>query len=496
MRNIVILSLVFFAWIYFWLNSHAPEDDFEVSIEVPSVEIDLDSIQRRGKLIALTRYDANSFFIYKGQPMGFEYELLQLFAKSIGVDLEIKIPRTNDSLYIMLEEGSGDLIAANLVVTKERSDDVLFAEPHNTMRQVLVQKLPENYRYMNAKQRKNALIQDPIELIGKTVIVPKDGAFHRRLENLSKEIGGDIIINPTGYETEDLIGMVSRGEIEYTVADENTAELNKSFYKNIDVKVPISFSQRVAWGFRKTSPNLKAAADEWIVKLREGANPRYNIIFNKYYRNSSLYNTRRNSEYYVLETGAISPYDALFKKYEKPPLIPWTLLASMAYQESRFDHSAESWAGATGLMQVMPATGAEMGFTDISSPENNLRASMKFLDFVYKNYWKDMKDTAETVKFMLASYNAGPGHIKDAQRIAAVLGLDSLKWDDNVAVAVRKLSNPEYYYRPEVKYGYCRGDEPYFYVKEIMDRKRMYDGILEATAARKSSETVVDTAKI
>jgi membrane-bound lytic murein transglycosylase F len=487
MRKIMLLLLVFFVWIYFWLMENKFEDEHDVRVVIPSVEIDLDSIKARGKLIALTRYSTNSFFIYRGQPMGYEYELLKLFAKEIGVDLEIKIPSTADSLYIMLEEGSGDLIAANLAITKEMSEHILFSEHHNTMRQVLVQKLPENYRFMNAKQKREALIQDPIDLIGKLVVVPANSAFHHRLLNLSKEIGGDIIVNTTeDYETEDLIAMVSRGEIEFTIAYENTAELDKSFYKNIDVSVPISFPQRVAWGFRKTSPNLKNAADEWLTKIRRQA--AYNTIYNKYYRNSSLQNSRRNSQFYVLETGAISPYDALFKKHEKLPLITWTLLASMAYQESRFDHSAESWAGAQGLMQVMPATGVAMGFPDISTPEKNLRAGIKFLEFVHRYYWKDMQDTSEMIKFMLASYNAGPGHVKDAQRLAGMLGLDSLKWDDNVAVAIRKLSNPEYYYRPEIKHGYCRGDEPFFYVKEIVDRKRMYDGILEATAAKKSAE--------
>jgi membrane-bound lytic murein transglycosylase F len=482
--------MVFLAWIFLWFEEKSPLEEDEFTNETESINIDLDSIKKRGKLIALTRYNANSFFIYRGQLMGYEYELLKLFTKEIGVDLEIKIPSTRDSLYQMLESGEGDLIAANLAVTKETSENILFSEHHNTMRQVLVQKLPANFRFMNSRQKKESLVQDPIDLIGKTITVPANGAFHHRLLNLSKEIGGDIIINATEkYETEDLIAMVSRGEIEFTIAYENSAELDKSFYKNIDVSVPISFAQRVAWGFRHTSPELKTAADEWITKLKRNANPTYNIIFNKYYRNSSLYNSRRNSEYYVLETGAISPYDALFKKYEKPPLIPWTLLASMAYQESRFDHSVESWAGAKGLMQVLPTTAASMGIEDISTPANNLRASVRFLEYVYKNYWKDMTDTTEIIKFMLASYNAGPGHIQDAQRIAAIDGGDSLKWEGNVADAVRKLSNPEYYYRPEVKYGYCRGDEPYFYVKEIMDRKRMYDGILEAMTARKTTDT-------
>jgi membrane-bound lytic murein transglycosylase F len=294
--------------------------------------------------------------------------------------------------------------------------------------------------------------------------------------------------------------MVSRGEIEYTIADENLAELNRSYYKNIDVSTAVSFSQRIAWAFRPSSPKLKEAADDWIMKIRGGANPLYNIIYNKYYSNTSLYNTRRNSEYFVLESGMLSPYDSLFKKYEFLPIVPWTLLASMAYQESKFDNSQESWAGAKGVMQVLPQTAAMLGFKDISTPESNIRASVKYLRQIYENYWKNMADTSEMIKFILGSYNAGAGHIKDAQRIAAHLNLDSLKWDDNVAVALRKLSDPEYYYRPEVKYGYCRGDEPFFYVKEIVDRKRMYDGILEVTAAKKftadSLKTVLDSVRL
>jgi len=487
MRYITIATFTFLFWLYLWFASKENNEDiFGFLHENSKDAIDLDSIQKRKKLVALTRYNANSFFIYKGQPMGYEYELLQLFAKEIDVDLEIKIPSTPDSLFIMLENGQGDMIAANLAITKDKNEHVLFSKHHNTTRQVLVQKIPDNYEYMNYKQKKTALVSDPIELIGKTVTVPANGAFHRRLENLSKEIGGDIVINPSDiHEQEDLIGMVSRGEIEYTVADENLAELNRSFYKNIDVSTAVSFSQRIAWAFRHTSPKLKEAADDWITKIRADANPLYYVIYNKYYANTSLYNTRRNSEYFVLESGTLSPYDSLFKKHEFLPIIPWTLLASMAYQESKFDNSQESWAGAKGLMQILPQTGAMLGFKDISHPETNVRASVKYLRQIYENYWKDMADSSEMLKFVLGSYNAGTGHIKDAQRIAAYLKLDSLKWDGNVAVALRKLSDPEYYYRPEVKYGYCRGDEPFFYVKEIVERKRMYDGIIEAAAAKK-----------
>ena len=492
MRNIVIGTFLFVLWIYFWIKIHEPEVEYNDTPPAPAVLIDLDSIKSRGKLIALTRYNANSFFIYRGRAMGFEYELLQLFARELGVELEMRIPRTQDSLFILLENGGGDLIAANLAVTTEKSESILFSSHFNTMRQVLVQRLPDNFRFMNERQRRAALVQDPIDLIGKTVTVPANSAFHHRLINLSREIGGEIIVNPTDiHDADELIAMVSRGEIEYTIAYENSAELEKSFYRNIDVSVAISFPQRVAWGFRHDSPQLAAAADEWISRFRANNNPTFNVIFNRYYRNPSFHNARRSSQFYVLETGAISPYDALFKKHEKPPLIPWTLLASIAYQESRFDHSAVSWMGAQGLMQVMPGTALDMGFEDVvSCVENNIRAGVRYLEFVHRHFWQDMQDTSEMIKFMLASYNAGPGHVRDAQRLAESLGLDPNIWDDNVAPTIRKLSNPEYFYRPEVRHGFCRGDEPFFYVREVLARQRMYEGILDAMATRRASEGV------
>ena len=101
---------------------------------------DLADIQKSGKLVVLTRYNANTYFLYKGQEMGFEYELLKKYAQSIGVDLEIKTPQSWDSLTLMLKQGEGDLIAANLTITSERKKELAFVTHHNTTRQMLIQK--------------------------------------------------------------------------------------------------------------------------------------------------------------------------------------------------------------------------------------------------------------------------------------------------------------------------------------------------------------------
>ena len=154
------------------------------TVETPL--IDLAHIKERGKLIALSRYNAHSFFIHKGKPMGYEYDLLKLFTKEIGVDLEVKTSSTWDSLYIMLENGEGDLIAANLTVTIDKSKSVSFSKPHNTTRQMLIQRKPKNYRKLKKHQIDKKVIRNTLDLIGKTVAVRKVSPYYTRLENLNQ----------------------------------------------------------------------------------------------------------------------------------------------------------------------------------------------------------------------------------------------------------------------------------------------------------------------
>lgn len=453
------------------------------------VPLDLDSIVKRGRLVALTRYNANSFFLYRGQPMGYEYELLKLFADELGVELEIKIPSTRDSLFVMLNNGEGDLIAANMTITKERSERVDFSYHHNTTRQVLIQKKPDNWRRLKRHITEKQLIRDPLELLGKTIAVRKGSNYHQRINNLMLEMGGEIFIDTMddSYETEELIKMVNDGDVKYTIADENIAQVNSVSYPNLDMETAVSFSQRVAWAFRKSSPKLRDAADSWMEKLRAGNSPTYYVIYNKYYKNNLRFKKRKESQFYSLETGTISPYDTYFKQYAHDPMFPWTLIAAQAYQESRFDPTTTSWAGAVGLMQLLPKTAEDMGITNSEDPVQSIHAGVKYLRYVHKHFWTDLPDE-EAVKFVLASYNAGVGHVKDAQRLAKELGMDPNKWDDNVELAILKLSDKHYFYNPVVKHGFCRGEEPHNYVRDIFARKKIYDGILVQAEAQKRRE--------
>lgn len=454
----------------------------------PVVSIDLDKIKERGKLVALSRYNASSFFIYRGQPMGYEYDLLKLFAEELGVELEMKTPSTWDSLYIMLNKGEGDIIAANLVITLELAKKVSFSEHHSETRQMLVQRLPRGYRRLKRHQIEKRLIRNPIDLIGKTVTIRNRSTFAHRMRNLIDEVGGPINLDlvKTDIESEQLIRLVSEGIIDYTIADENVASLNSSYFSNIDTKTAVSFPQRVAWAVRKNSPQLKDAIDTWMTKLKANNNPTYYVIYNRYFKNKQDYKKRRKSDHFLLETGNISEYDSLFKKYETE-LFPWTLLAAQAYQESRFETDKKSRFGAVGLMQLLPTTAEQMGIYDLHVPEKSVQAGTRYLKYLYTNHWSHLPDS-EAVKFTLASYNAGPGHVFDAQRVAEKLGLDGNRWDNNVEDAILKLSHKKYIYMPEVKYGFCHGEEPRNYVRDILDREDMYLKMIKEAKRRKDEQ--------
>lgn len=441
---------------------------------------DLDEIVERGKLVVLTENSSTSFFVYKGEPMGFEYELLERFADYLEVELEVVLVENIDSVFTMLNNGEVDLAACNLTITKERSELVNFSTPYLITRQVLVQRKPEFWHKMPSNELSNYLITSTIELIGQDVHVRENSSFYERLMNLSDEIGGNInvIATPGETDTESLIRMVAEGEILYTVADENVAMINQTYYNNLDISCPISFPQQIAWATRKTSSQLNQEINKWLSQQIGGST--FNTIYNRYFVAQKSQQDRFTSAYSTIGgSGNISEYDSLIKVYCKQINWDWRLVASLIYQESRFKPDAVSWAGAFGLMQLMPGTASRYGIDSSASPEQNLYAGIHKL-YRLDEYWKDIiTDPEERVKFILASYNAGVGHVNDARRLATKYGKSDLIWDDHVAEYLLLKSKADYYNDDVVQYGYCRGDEPYNYVKEILTRYNYYQKVVQ-----------------
>jgi membrane-bound lytic murein transglycosylase F len=447
---------------------------FEKSKEIQITLDDLDIIKEKGKIVVLTDYNSTSYFIYRGQPMGYQYELLQELADYFGLQLEVIVSNDLNHSFNKLENGDVDLIAANLTITKQRKQIMDFSVPHSKTRQVLVQRKPDKWENLDKKSLESSLIRDQLDLAGKTIYVQANSSHAFRLKNLSDEIGENINIIEANEEVEHLISLVASGEIDYTVSDENVAQVNQKYYQNIDVETPLSFHQNLAWAVRKNSGKLLTEINKWLVHFKKTRE--YKLIYAKYFQNNRSAQIVE-SDYYALASGRISAYDDYIKAYSEELGWDWRLIASLIYQESRFKPNVKSWAGAFGLMQMMPATARRFGINQNSSYEQQIRAGIKFLTWLEEKL-DFIKDPDEKTKFALAAYNVGLGHIIDARNLAEKNGSNPDVWENSVDKYLLSKSDPKFYNDPIVKYGYCRGKETYAYVRDIMERYEHYRNLI------------------
>lgn len=437
---------------------------------------DLDDIRERGVLRAITDYSSTNYFVYRGEPMGFHLDLLKQFAAHIGVDLELSVENDiQESLDALYEENSVDIIARNLTVTRSRKQHVAFTEPHSLTRQVLVQRKPQGWYNMRSSDIENNLIRSQLDLGGKTVHLQRGSSPVMRLKHLMDEIGDTIYIIECDMSTEELIELVASGEIDYTVSDDNLARLNEMYYASIDARTPLSFEQNLSWAVRNDSPQLLEAINQWLVEFKN--THQFAEIYNKYFNNPrSVFIAK--SELHSLGGGRISDFDEYFKRYADIVGWDWRLIASLSYQESRFNPSAVSWAGAFGIMQLMPGTADMLNVDETATVQEHISAGIRYLRWLDERLQNEIRDDEQRKKFVLAAYNAGLGHVLDARRLAEKYGRDPNVWKGNVDYFLLNKSNPKYYRDPVVRHGYARGSEPYHYVSEIMERYRHYKNAL------------------
>lgn len=444
------------------------------------VNIDLNKIKERGSLVAIVDNSSTGYFIYKGRPMGYDYDLLKLFSDYLEVPLEIKFTPSIERAFEMLNNGEGDIIAYSLTVTKERKERVAFTSSHFTTRQMLVQKKPDNWYNLTKDDLEKSLIRNQVNLLGKQVHVRKHSSYINRLKSLAQEIGGDIIIveEPDSVETETLIKKVADGTIEYTVADETVAIVNASYYPSIDVKTPISFPQKIAWAVRPNANELLSEANVWLKKIKKEAT--FNVIYNKYFKSTRASTLRAKSDFSSFGGKNISQYDEYLKQVADSLGWDWRLLAAQMYRESKFDPNVKSWAGAIGLMQLVPETGRRFGAKDLYNPRQNILAAGNYLQYLDGLWFKTIKDDEERIKFVLASYNVGLGHVEDARNLANKYGADPTVWNDNVEKYLLLKSHKDYFTDPIVNSGYCRGDEPVNYVRDILLYYEQYKQLINS----------------
>lgn len=277
----------------------------------------------------------------------------------------------------------------------------------------------------------------------------------------------------TAKDTTEMVRMLQDAEVDLIAFQLPVSFIVKN---GLEKAGAVNDSLHTAWAVRKESSLLAESLDIWYGKGIDGETRQEEAV-----RMQQRRQVRRRvrAPYISKAKGIISVYDDYFKLASKTTGWDWKLIAAQCYQESGFDPNAESWAGAKGLMQIMPSTARHLGLpaTAILSPRENVAAAAKYIRELNHKF-SDIRDREERIKFVLASYNGGTGHVRDAMALAGKYGHNMQSWK-NVRPFIIGLSQPRYYQDPVVKSGYMIGNETANYVDGVIDRWRAYGGKIQ-----------------
>lgn len=421
----------------------------------------LEKILAKGTLDISTFYNTTDYYIYQGITRGFHYDLAKDFADYLGVKLRIaEVNNDIDSAIVRLQRDNYDLLAVSMTQTPGREEQLNFSQPFFKTDEVLVQNI------------NNDQIKSLSELDGKEIFIQKNAPYKEVLQQIQDSLNIHIYVTEVGnYSYEDLLHLVETGEIGYTIIDKNIAKASSSSMKNIDYSIDLKNNISVSWATNPNATLLTEEINKWLATIRK--NGKLNYLYKRYF-DSHQRVPHHKSKYAMLKKGDISVFDPLLKKESKRLGWDWRLLAAIVYTESNFNPEAESEVGAYGLMQIIPETANNYNVSAYFSPDSNVYAGVQYLKYLDNFFTEQAVDSTEKVKFILASYNAGAGHVLDAMRLAQKYGKDPHKWDNNVDFYILNKNKPEYYRDALAKNGYCNGTQTYKYVQRVLDTYNNY----------------------
>ena len=431
----------------------------EISSEEQTANRDLDEILASDTLRVATMRGATSYFVYRNQILGYNFELINDFAKHLNLVLDIQLANTEQELIHLLSTGEVDIIAYNLFETKKRKQDFHFIFPRFASHQVLIQ------------QRGRNSLSNVSQLAGKDVHVKENSIFHKRLANLNEEIGGtiNIIFAPDSLTTDDLILMTLNNEIQYTIAFQQNAVLHRNYSQFLDFHTSVGFTQHSGWLIHKNTPKLLAEFETWS-KLPETS--RLQQRLENRYKMSNPYLARRKTR---IPEREISPYDDLFRQFAPEIGWDWRLLAAIAFRESTFNSTSVSPVGASGLMQLMPRTAAVFGVdsVEIFDPEINVRTAVAYIGELNRLF-RQVENQNERIKFILAGYNGGPFHVLDAMALAERYGKNPHIWFNNVEYFLYRKRYPDFHQNVLVEFGAFNARETIRFVENVLSTYEKY----------------------
>ena len=399
-------------------------------------------IRERGQLIALTDQNSLNYFIYRGEAQGYQLEMLQSFARHLGVPLKIIALNDIGKLNYYLQYHAADLIALQLPVSSAGKKSVHFSDPFGETRLVLVQR-----KQSGDNPKSNSFITSIDDFSADTVYIcenPFTLTFYRYFQKSThKKV---VLISRRDLSQENLIRQVAEGKIDYALCHENIAMVCKRFYSNINTSLVVTPIFSCSWAVNHQSDSLLQEINLWLKKFK--AKKENQKIYQNYFNNQRIASFFK-SDFFSVTGSRISPFDNEIRKYSQWIGWDWRLLASLIYEESNFRTGLVSSRNASGLMQLMPEIAAKFGMDSISGPAQQIAAGVKYIKYLDKQLPDEITDRRERIFFVLASYNVGIGRILSAREKAGKYGKNMNRWNGHVDYYLLRRSKKDPYGKPD-----------------------------------------------
>jgi membrane-bound lytic murein transglycosylase MltF len=401
---------------------------------------DFDGMVKRRRIRFLVPYSKTYYFVDRAVQRGLAYDITRIYEADLNKRLKTGhvridvhcIPVSRDEMIPALLAGRGDVVIGNLTITPERLKHVDFTNPfRHDVSEVLV---------TGPGAEPVATLDD---LAGKDIYVRKSSSYYESLEQLNRDLAAAkkppvrIRLAPETLEAEDILEMVNAGLVKMTIAETYIGDFWKQIFPRLTVhpNIAVRTGGDIAWMLRKQSPRLMTDLNAFLARVDKSG--QRNELLQRYFKNTKWAKSATSRD----ELAKFDRMVTLFRKYGEKYDVEHLLLMAQGYQESELNQSKRSPVGAVGVMQVMPATGKEMRVGDINEIEPNIHAGVKFLRAMMNDYYaNEPMDRFNKGLFAFASYNAGPGRVRQLRKLAAQRGLDPNVWFNNVElVAAEKI---------------------------------------------------------
>jgi membrane-bound lytic murein transglycosylase F len=439
-------------------------------MEKPKDSSEFQAILKRGYIRVGILWNIPDYYVENGTVKGFHYELVEMFSMRFGLKARYVVFNSYWDSFYALKTGKVDLLAMDLNNNSPPEMFFLFTNPHSYSFHVLVQ------RKDNMLVDKDFNILQGDKLNNKMFLLAVDGLseFYREALYLSRRLNAsEIKLSFTNMpNTNDVLDLLNEKKIDLTIAHHKVMKSNSALYRHLDYSVRLTENQSLHWAVNKYNISLQTSLNGWLDSLI--GTQYYAVLFKKYYASAS----KSRQSQTMFANKAISYYDDLIKQYAKIHHVDWRLVAAVIYQESRFNSTATGKGGSYGLMQIMPGTAVRLGMKNPHSIESQIFYGCKYLGNLKKIYSKEGVYAVDLYKFVLAAYNAGNCHIKDAQLLAKKKGYNPNKWQD-VEQMLLKLSDKKYTRNIPLGCGNYHGKQTKKYVANVWEIYRHYQNMSE-----------------